>query len=333
MRRKYLIIAPAWIGDMIMAQTLFELIKQQFPDAIIDVIAPQSTIALLQFMPQVNRAIDLPLSHGQFGFFARRRIGKHLRAENYTNSIVLPNSWKSALISHSAKIKIRTGFVGEQRYVLLNDLRALDKEKLPQMAQRFCALGIEDNKILPEKLPNPKLEVEEKLIKASLEKFHLHSDQVLAICPGAEYGPSKQWPAKYFAQIAKEKITQGKQVWIFGGPGDVDIANEIATTVDLPDCINLAGKTTIIEAVALLSQAEQVLTNDSGLMHVAAALGKYVVVLYGSTSYKFTPPLTDQSQIISLNLKCSPCFKRTCPLGTYACLNELHPHVILDTLK
>lgn len=329
---KILIVSPAWVGDLVMSQVLLKLIKQRDPDAMIDVLAPEWGRALLQRMPEVNDVHTMPIGHGQFQFGKRWELGRRLAREAYSQAILLPNSWKSALIPFIARIPRRTGWLGEQRYGLLNDVRYLNKEQLPLMIQRFSALGLAKGESLPAVLPKPRLHVARDSVTTTLAKFKLKAQQpILALCPGAEYGPAKRWPAEYFAEVAQHKLGEGWNVWIFGSHKDQAIAHEIQQVTG-DACEDLTGKTSLGEAVDLLAQANTVLTNDSGLMHVSAALDRPLVAIYGSSSAKFTPPLSDKAKMLSLGLACSPCFKRECPLHHLQCLRELHPELVLKVM-
>jgi len=327
-----LIIGPAWVGDMVMAQSLFNTLKQRNPHCLIDVLAPEWSFPLLERMPEVNRAIPMPLTHGRFGLKTRFRLGKQLRPSRYRQAIVLPNSWKSALIPFFAGIPLRSGFIGEARWGLLNDARALDRNRLSMTVQRFVALALAVDAPPPSAYRFPKLEIGADLQGDVRKKFGISSSEnILALCPGAEYGPAKRWPATHFAEVARQKHRQGWQVWLFGSDKDRAIAMQID---DLSGgiCRNFSGETTLAEAVDLLSLARAVVSNDSGLMHVAAALDKKVIAVYGSSDPGFTPPLHAEAVIIDLKLDCSPCFKRECPLGHTRCLTEISPETILGEL-
>ena len=333
---KYLIVGPSWVGDMVMAQTLFIAIKQQHPNAIIDVLAPAWSLPIIERMPEVRRGIDMPLGHGKVNLSVRKELGKSLQNEGYTHAITLPGSFKSALIPFWAKIKTRIGWRGEMRYGLLNDLRKLDKEQYPLMVARYVALAYPKGATLGE-LPKPSFKVNPDNVQKALDTYQLNSDKkILALCPGAEFGPSKQWPATHYAEVAAAKIADGWQVWLFGSekdrPGNDDIVNALPESVQ-SDCINLAGRTTLADAVDLMSLASGVVSNDSGLMHIAAALNRPLVAVYGSTSADHTPPMNDAKEILSLNLECSPCFKRECPLGHGNCMKQLDSGMVLDALK
>ncbi len=326
---KYLIVGPSWVGDMVMAQSLFITIKQQEPDAIIDVIGPNWSVPILARMPEVRNAIVLPTTHGEWGIKTRFNIGKGLRDENYGTAIVIPRSWKSALVPFFANIPHRVGFKGEQRYILLNERRKLDKNILNQTVKRFVSLGVNNQDAYPPSpLPQPKLMIDKTNQSELYEKHSLFERPAVALMPGAEFGPSKQWPISHFHELAKMLIAKGYQVWVLGGPKDKQDGSKI--TQGLGEyAINLCGKTQLDDAIDLLNAAEVAISNDSGLMHVAAAVGTKVHGIYGSTSELFTPPLTDDKTIHNLHLDCSPCFKRECPLGHTDCLNKQPPEKIL----
>lgn len=330
---KILIIAPSWVGDMVMAQSLFMQLKKQQPNCQIDVLAPAWSQGLLERMPQVSQIFEMPLLHGEVGLKKRFDLGKKLRSEKYNQAIVLPNSWKSALIPFFAQIPKRTGFVGEFRYGLLNDARKLDKSVLTMTVQRFVTLGLNVNSPLPPKFDFPVLNVIEQQQYAVIEKFELHlASPVLVLCAGAEFGSAKRWTEAHFAELASQKMAQGWQIWLIGSQKDKPVTEEINKLTGWR-CLDFAGKTNLTEAVDLLSLAHTVVSNDSGLMHVAAALDKKVIAIYGSSDPKFTPPLHSQAQIVSLNLPCSPCFKRECPLGHRDCLTKILPAQIADLVR
>lgn len=313
---------------MMMAQSLFLLLKENTPDCRIDVLAPGWSLPLLAHMPEVSEAIGSPFQHGEASLRKRYLLGKSLRDRHYDQAIILPNSMKSALLPYWARIPLRTGFVGEMRYGLVNDARKLDREALPKTVMRFASLGLPANQQLSDKIPSPRLETDEKSVSSTLAAFNLgiNDAPVLALCPGAEYGPAKQWPAKHFAQLANDRLQQGWQVWLLGSDKDM----EICTNIDLATrgrCENLAGKTELGQVIDLMSRASAIVSNDSGLMHIAAALDIPLIAIYGSSDPGFTPPLSEKVAVLSLSLSCSPCFKRRCPLNHLDCLNKLEPEM------
>lgn len=337
-----LIVGPAWVGDMVMAQTLFKLLRQQNPAIAIDVLAPAWSLPLLARMPEVRRAIAMPLGHGKLELGIRYRLGRTLRAQGYDQApyqqaIVLPNSFKSALVPWFARIPKRTGWRGEVRYGLLNDLRALDKQKYPLMVQRFAALAFAPHAPLPPSLPYPQLTIDEAARARALAHFNLDPAlPLLALCPGAEFGPAKRWPEMHYAAVARAMLERGWQIAIFGSEKDRSVAQTIVDLVPAAlraRVVNLAGATRLEQAVDLLSAAAAVVSNDSGLMHIAAAVGRPLVVVYGSTSPAFTPPLAAHVEILQLPVDCGPCFQRECPLGHLKCLRELPPERALAALE
>lgn len=330
-RKKYLIVGPSWVGDMVMAQSLFIDIKQREPSALIDVLAPAWTAALIDRMPEVSGLIAANFNHGKLSLGERVRLGKRLRENRYTHSIGLPNSLKSALVPAIAKIPIRTGFIGEQRWGLLNDIRKLDKLAIPMTVQRFIALGLTKGASVRtvESIPPPLLNVTGSDVFRVLEKNQLKTQHpILVLCPGAEFGASKQWPAKHYSAVARHYLTLGWQVWLMGSDSDIVSCEEIDQATE-KHCRILAGKTTLPEAIDLISLASMVVSNDSGLMHIAAALQKPLVAVYGSTDPGHTPPLSGNHAVARLGLDCSPCFKRDCPLGHLNCLNDLRPERVI----
>jgi len=335
---KILIIGPAWVGDMVIAQSLFKSLKLSFPESSIDVIAPDWTRALLDRMPEINQSISLPLKHGEFHLRQRYQIGVSLRKNKYTHAYVLPNSWKSALIPFFAKIPHRIGFRGEMRYGLLNHVIALDKQKYPLMLDRFLALNLKPTPMNDKKLFLPKLTIDPKNIQLIADKFSLNikpSQKIIALCPGAEFGSSKRWPEKYYAEIAQYFIDINYPVWLMGSQKDKTTTSKINAFTQ-NKCQDFAGSTTLDEAIDILSLTHLVITNDSGLMHIAAALDKTIIAIFGSTSPGFTPPLSDKAQSLYIDpklLTCRPCFQRECPLGHHKCMNDLTPQIVLKAIE
>lgn len=324
-------IGPAWVGDMVMAQSLFMSLKQHRGNPIIDVVAPKWSLPLLARMPEVHEGIPLPVQHGELGLGKRRTLGRALRAHRYDQAIVLPRSFKAALVPWFARIPRRTGYRGELRYGLINDIRALDKGVLYRTVERFVALGEQGDVETAPAIPQPHLAVDSHNQQICLEKLGLNTDKpIIAMMPGAEYGPAKRWPTAYYAELARRLVEQGKQVWVFGSHKEAPLGEVIAGA---PGIENLCGKTELVDVVDLLSLCEQAVTNDSGLMHVAAASGTSVIAIYGSSDPHYTPPLTDKAQIIYQNLDCSPCFERECPLGHTNCLNDIKPESLLARIE
>lgn len=320
--KRLLVVGPSWVGDMVMAQSLFMTLKARQPDATIGVVAPAWSQPILERMPEVDEVLPLAVGHGEFGLASRRELASRLKGR-FDRAIVLPRSWKAALVPFMARIPERVGFLGEHRYGLLKECRKLDKQVLDQTVKRFVSLGLPLEETLNGDfaIPRPRLNIDrDNLVNLRLAHA-LSSRPAIGMMPGAEYGPAKQWPLEYFHDLAVRLINRGFEVRVLGGPKDHQAGEAIVR--GLPHAHNLCGKTQLADAVDLLADCRQVVTNDSGLMHVAAAVGVRIHALYGSSSPVYTPPLTSNAVIHYLGLYCSPCFKRTCPLEHTNCLNQL----------
>jgi heptosyltransferase-2 len=330
-QERILIVGPAWVGDMVMAQSLFMTLQQRQPAVIIDVLAPAWSLPLLSRMPQVNDAIALPAGHGQLALATRFRLGRQLRHKGYTQAIVIPRSFKAALVPFFAGIPLRTGYRGEMRYGVINDMRVLNKEVLTQTVQRQVALGLPKTAEQPPAIPYPQLQIDEHNQKHLLGELGLQLDKpIIGLMPGAEYGPAKQWPVAYYQDLAGKLITKGYQVWVFGSEKEQVIGEQIRQAGK--GVVNLCGKTRLEDVVDLIALCDSVVSNDSGLMHVACATGRRVIAIYGSSSPSYTPPLSKNAEIIYRYLECSPCFKRVCPLGHTNCLTGIDSEILLAAI-
>ncbi|WP_024872040.1 lipopolysaccharide heptosyltransferase II [Tolumonas lignilytica] len=337
---KTLIIGPSWVGDMVMSQSLYITLKEQQPDMELHVMAPRWCLPLLSRMPEVDHAIEMPLGHGDLNLRVRWKLGRMLKQQQYQQAIILPNSLKSALIPLFAGIPTRTGWKGESRYGLLNDLRR-NKNAFPLMVERYLALAFPASQMRSsvdlQGIPFPTLRVNSQQQQQALTRLALSLEQpVLGLCPGAEFGPAKRWPEQHYAEIAQRWIAAGGQVWIFGSNKDQSVSSAIQKHLPAElqaSCHLLAGKTSLEEAIDLLAACTKVVSNDSGLMHIAAAVKTPLVAVYGSTSPGYTPPLADKVQIVHTDIVCRPCFKRECPLGHLKCLKELPPDQVWQALN
>ena len=330
---KILIVAPNWIGDALLAQPLFARLRKKLPGVLIDALAPPWTAPVLRRMPEIDDVVEAPFDHGELALVARWRLGRRLRSRRYDQAIVLPNTFKSALVPFFAKIPVRSGFVGESRYGLLNLAHKLDAKGVPLMAERYAQLAEKPGTKSALPLPQTGLAVGEVNLAIALRRLGLsRAKSVVAFCPGAEYGPSKRWPARHFAALARKLAALGYAVWLFGSEKDRAIGEEIAVASE-GAATNLCGKTDLASAIDLLSLAEVVVSNDSGLMHVAAGVGRPVVALYGSSSPEHTPPLARSYRIVRTGIECSPCFARECPLGHFKCMIELTPDRVAEEIQ
>ena len=333
-RRNILVIGPSWVGDMVMAQCLFQTLLAQEPNVQISVLAPAWSLPLLSRIPEVTTAIPAPFKHGQLSFGHRLHLARHLRAHQFDQAIVLPLSFKAALVPFLAGIPTRTGFLGEQRYGLLNDIRPFDPKRLPQTVQRFVQLGLPPNSESKVERHHPQLVVHSQNMPKLFRRLGINPSgrPALALCPGAAFGPAKRWPAAHFSKVAQEQLKQGWQVWLIGSHEDAVITGEIYGQ-GRPYLYDLAGHTSLEDTIDLLSTAACVVSNDSGLMHVAAAVGPAVIALYGSTSPDINPPLSPRATILWEHFKCSPCHQRVCPLDHTNCLNHLSVNQVLNALR
>ena len=336
---KILILGPAWVGDMVLAQSLFKTLKANQPDCVIDVAAPAWTLPLLARMPEVSNKIALPFKHGELAFWQRIQFGKTLKNAGYSQAIILTNSFKSALLPWAAGIPKRTSFLGELRYGLINDIRPLDKTKLKKTVERFVTLGLDKDASLPKTIPNPHLNSapEAAWILASGLDILDNKSKILGLCPGAEYGEAKRWPAEYYAEVANHVLKSGWQVLLFGSDKDVPVTSHI-NHLTQNKCVDLGGKTKLGEAIDLMSLCDTIVSNDSGLMHVAAALikenesHKKLIAIFGSSDPYHTPPMQPNAVIEYLAVNCSPCFKRECPLtgeDHLKCLKQIKPQSVI----
>jgi len=334
---KILVVGPSWVGDSVMAQTLYKRIKKELPSSQIDVISPHWSLALLERMPEVCKKIVSPFSHGETKLLERYRLGQGLKKENYDRAIVLTNSLKSSLIPYFARIGVRTGWLGEFRYGLINDIRSSKKLKKSLMIEKFAALSLYEENYSIENLTFPELEIDFANQRKFLEEFSIdYSKNTMAICPGAEFGPSKRWPAEYYAEIAIFYVNKGWNVLCIGSKNDEDIGIEIGSLNNLgcnESFINLIGKTSLQDAIDILAFTEKVVTNDSGLMHIAAAVKTPLVALYGPSSPEYTPPLISKKKILRKTQGYEKVRYGSNEKGYHQSLLAIKPEEVLDALE
>lgn len=331
---RYLVIAPSWVGDLVIAGGLFRSIKEKEGEAAhITVLASPWNQDLLHRMSDVDAVIPADLPHGVLNLKKRYVLAKSLRGQ-FDVAIILPNSWKSALIPFWAGIPIRRGWLGEARYFLLNQIFKNPK-RFERLADRFAWLSEFPERSVAASSSASRLSPDAAVRAALLTRFNLSQKQpILALCPGAAFGSAKRWPTHHFRTLSDQLISQGWQIWIFGTQNEKVLALEIAGHwgVDHPQVHIFSGLLSLAETNDLLSVAQCVISNDSGLMHVAAALGRPTLGLYGSTSPTYTPPLGEFTKILINPVDCQPCFKRECPLGHLACLEGLLPMRVLGEI-
>jgi len=331
MAERILIVAPSWVGDAVLSEALVAVLREPLGEPIVDVLVAPWCAPVYARMRGVGRIIESPFRHGELALGRRRRLARELKAGDYTLAFVLPNSFKSALIPWLARIPRRIGYAGEARSPLLTDARRLDRKALPRQVDRFVALAVPPGRLVPTP-PAPVLIADPANAGAAMRAHGLSNRRPVAVfCPGAEYGPAKRWPAEHFIALARRFLEQGYAVWLLGSANDQAAATPIAAAV--AEICDLTGRTELGMAIDLLSVASVVVSNDSGLMHVAAALGRPLVALFGSSSPDYTPPLSPHAHIVRTGIACSPCFQRECPLGHFKCMRELEPDHVYELAR
>ena len=332
---RILVVAPSWVGDAILSEPLAARLRATRGDASIDVLAPAWCAPVYARMQGVGRIFDSALRHGRVDWAQRRALARTLSAQRYTQAVILPNSWKSALVPWLARIPQRTGYTGEMRWGIVNDRRRLDRRALPRLVERYAALAT-DAGAAPVAATAPVLIPDRANLVAAIRALDLRVDCGIAIlCPGAEFGPAKRWPPEHFADLARKFLADGLEVWLLGSPKDKPATEAVlsAAGTDRGALRDLSGRTDLGTAIDLLSLASIVVSNDSGLMHAAAAVGAPLVALFGSSSPAYTPPMSATARIARIDIACSPCFKRECPLGHFKCMQDLAPPAVYDLAR
>jgi len=316
-----LIVPYMWIGDFVRCHTVVKLLKQRFPSAAIDILTTTMVAPLLDYMPGVRKGVVADLPRKRLALSDHRALAQRLRAERYGQALVMPRTWKSALAPSLARIPCRTGFVGEGRFGLINDLR-FGERRLPRMADRCAMLALPKGEAAPVQWPLPELKVPASEHAAWRQRLGLAPDgrPVVALAPGA-VGPSKRWPAASYADLARRLAAEGHWVWVVGGPGEKELAAEIADGADVRD---LTGPD-LRNAILALAAATVAVSNDSGLLHVAAALGTPAIGIFGPTSAWHWAPLNPIAAVIETadELPCRPCHKPVCRLGHHRCMRDI----------
>jgi heptosyltransferase-2 len=331
--QRILVISPNWIGDAVMAQPLLQLLRAQHPGAPIDVLAPPAVSPVWRQMAEVDEVLETPFRHGALQLRERWRYARVLRARGYFAAYVLPNTLKYALIPWLAGIPRRVGYKGESRYGLINVMHHDSVPPRP-MVPFYAALANAPAPDVAAGVPRPRLFASDAQVAAACARTGLDAARPLIVfAPGAEFGTAKRWPAEHFGDLAQEIFAQvpGAQVALLGGPKDAAVCEAVCASAPLAR--NLAGKTSLGEAVALIARADAVVSNDSGLLHVASALNRPVIAIYGPTDPGHAPPFSDLAASISLRLECAPCRQRECPLGHHNCMRGISGEQVWQTLQ
>jgi heptosyltransferase-2 len=318
---------------MVMAQALYRALQGDSTSAQIHVVAPEWSRPLLQRMPQISAVHSLDVAHGEFGLAKRRRLGKQLRSEDFSQAIVLPRSFKSALVPWFAKIPKRIGEVGEFRHGLITDTFPSNKDKsIPSVCNYLRYMGIESDVALVKQQYSPELSVDAANQAKVLAEHAIPKNVPLVACMvGAEYGPSKQWPIEHFSSLIHLLKQQGVNVCLLGSAKDIDVSKQIELLSN-ESVFNLCGKTSLLDVVDILAACKVAVSNDSGLMHIAAAVDTPVVAMYGATTPIYTPPLQVKAKVFYVKLECSPCWQRTCQYDHYRCLQDIMPQDVFDAV-
>jgi len=330
MSGRTLVISPNWIGDAVMAQPLLQRLREQQSGRIIDVLAPPSVAPVWRAMIEVDTVLETPFRHGALQLKERWRYARLLKARGYSEAYVLPNTLKYALIPLFAGIARRVGYKGEMRHGLINVMHHDDAPPRP-MVPFYAALAGEPHAPLRSGVPKPSMQVAPHTIAAVCARHGIDAARALVVfAPGAEFGAAKRWPARHFADLARAIHAQesSAQIALLGSPKDREAGEEIVALTGAAGMFNLAGSTRLDEAIALIAQAGAVVANDSGLLHIASALNRPVVALYGPTDPDHAPPFSDMARSMSLRLACAPCKQRDCPLGHHDCMEKMEAAMV-----
>ena len=326
-----LLVPYMWIGDFVRCHSVIKLLRARYPGRPIDVLTTTLCAPLLDYMPGVRKGIVFDLPRKRIAFAAHRALADLLRAEHYGDALVMPRTWKSALAPFLAGIPERTGFAGEVRFGLLNDVR-WGERALPRMIDRCAALALPRGATLPADYPLPQLQVPDAEVAAWRQSMGLAVDgRVAAFAPGA-VGPSKRWPASSYAQAAKRLVDKGFAVWVVGGPGETALAAEIAAGSDRVRDLTGAD---LRNAILALAAADVAVSNDSGLLHVAAALGTPSIGIFGPTSPWHWAPLNPLAAVIETetSVTCRPCHKPTCRLVHHRCMGGISVEQVMAAVR
>jgi heptosyltransferase-2 len=319
-----------------MAQPLLQLLQAQHPQALIEVLASPWVAPVWRAMAQVATGIEAPFRHGALQLRERRAFARTLQARAYDMAYVLPNTLKFALIPWLAGIPVRVGYRGEMRYGLINVMHRDDAPVARPMVSFYAALAQSPSlpALPPSALPRPSLQVTDEAIHRTLDEVGLcTTSELIVFAAGAEFGPSKRWPVQHFSALAKkiQSARPNAQIVLLGSAKDRELGDAIVAQAD--GVKNLAGVTSLSQAIDLIAQAKAVVSNDSGLLHIASALNRPVVALYGSTDAQHAPPFSDQAVALTLSLACAPCRQRVCPLGHHRCMEDLLPQQVWQSLQ
>jgi heptosyltransferase-2 len=330
-RSPILIVPYMWIGDFVRCHTVIQLLRARFPDRPVDMLTTTLCAPLTDYMPGLRQAIVADLPRKSLALAQQRTLAARLKEEGYGTALIMPRTWKAALAPFFAGIPERTGFIGEARFFLLNDLR-FGERGLRRMVDRCAALALPPGAALPAQLPVPQLKVPPAEIAAwrGRRGLAVESRPVVALAPGA-VGPSKRWPSASYAALTRHLLADGFAVWVLGGPDEKPLTAEIVADTDARD---LTGSD-LRDAILALASAAAAVSNDSGLLHVSAALGTPSIGIFGPTSPWHWAPLNPLAATMETKsvLDCRPCHQPTCRLGHHRCMRDIDPDEVFAATR
>lgn len=329
--RPILLIPYMWIGDFVRCHSVVQVLNARYPSRPVDVLATSLCAPLLDYMPGVRKGIVCDLPRKRLAIAQHRALAAQLRREDYGLALVMPRTWKAALAPFLAGIPKRTGFIGEMRFGLLNDVRRGERA-LPRMVDRCAALALAAGATAPSEWPRPRLDVPAAEIAAWRQRHGLNAEDVpaVAFAPGA-VGPSKRWPLRHYASLARRLGDVGARIWIVGGPAEKELAQQLLQVG--PHLHDMTGQD-LRNAILALAAADIAVSNDSGLLHVAAAMGTPSIGIFGPTSPWHWAPLNPLAAVIQRGepLSCQPCHKPACRARHHRCMHDIGPDAVFDAI-
>jgi heptosyltransferase II len=330
-RRPILVVPYMWIGDFVRCHSVVKLLKARYPSRPVDVLSTTLCAPLADYMPELRQAVVVDLPRKQLAYREHAALAERLKREGYGTALIMPRTWKAALAPYLAGIPERVGWLGEMRFLLVNDLR-FGERKRPRMIDQCATLALPAGAEQPATWPLPELRVPTSEVTGWRERLSLQGGRTVALAPGA-VGPSKRWPVFAYAEVAKRLTQEGVAVWVVGGPGEKSLAAQIIADAG-PLARDLTG-TDLRSAILALAAADVAISNDSGLLHVAAALGTPAIGIFGPTSPWHWAPLNPIAAAVQTasKLDCQPCHKPTCRMRHHRCMRDISAEQVLEVAQ